>query len=59
MATPCTGNRPPRDRARSGLVALPLGPMDELLARAQRGGPPGPLQGWLAWRLHARFGVEA
>ncbi len=29
--------------------------MDELLARAWRAA--GPLQGWLAWRLHARFGV--
>ena len=27
----------------------------DLLVRAWRGA--GPLQGWLAWRLHARFGV--
>ncbi len=29
--------------------------MDDLLVRIWRAA--GPLQGWLAWRLHARFGV--
>jgi 8-oxo-dGTP diphosphatase len=30
-------------------------PVSDLLVRAWRAA--GPLQGWLAWRLHARFGV--
>ena len=33
----------------------PAASVDELLAWAWR--TAGPLQGWLAWRLHARFGV--
>ena len=37
------------------VIALRLGPMDELLARAWRAA--GPLQGWLAWVLHASFSV--
>ena len=42
-------------RLRGRIVGLRLGPMDELLARAWRAA--GPLQGWLAWVLHATFNV--
>ncbi|MGH3252439.1 MAG: NUDIX domain-containing protein, partial [Trebonia sp.] len=49
-----TRSRPPRSRREAEVSRHGS---SDLLVRAWQAA--GPLQGWLAWRLHARFGVGA